>query len=59
MIITYKVQSSHSLLFYRPIAGYVNFCPESLANLKDSKLFAVTKHEILHALVIICDFIII
>ena len=41
------------LFFQRPIAGYVNFCPISIADDEgdDDYIMAVTKHEILHALV--------
>ena len=36
----------------RPIAGYVNFCSSGLnANSDDDFIFAVAKHEFLHALV--------
>ena len=34
----------------RPIAGYVNFCPNNLAGATRDYLFDVTKHEIFHAL---------
>ena len=39
--------------FHRPIAGFVNFCPQSLAgsDIDDDFVLAVAKHEILHALV--------
>ena len=39
------------ILLFRPIAGYVNFCPSALANIDDDTLFIIVKHEILHALV--------
>ena len=36
----------------RPIAGYVNFCSSGLsANSDDDFIFAVAKHEFLHAMV--------
>ena len=34
----------------RPVAGTINFCPEGVANREESFAFAVSKHEILHAL---------
>ena len=38
--------------FYRPIAGYVNFCPVSIdGSQSDEYLLTVAKHEVLHALV--------
>ena len=36
--------------FQRPIAGYVNFCPISIAD-NEGDLMAVATHEVLHALV--------
>ena len=36
----------------RPIGGYVNFCPISTEDITDEdSLFAVAKHEVIHALV--------
>ena len=38
--------------FHRPIAGFVNFCPNQLTSDKDDDdILAVAKHEILHVLV--------
>ena len=34
----------------RPVAGVVNFCPEGVQNINTDLAFALTKHEILHAL---------
>ena len=35
----------------RPIAGYVNFCPDGIGSEPDNNdLFMVTKHEVLHAI---------
>ena len=34
----------------RPVAGFVNFCPDALADETDDFIFAVAKHELLHAL---------
>ena len=34
----------------RPVAGVVNFCPDGVQNRNADFAFAVTKHEILHAL---------
>ena len=37
---------------YRPIAGYINYCPGKLSDDDDDDfLLAVAKHEMLHALV--------
>ena len=35
----------------RPVAGVVNFCPDGLQSRSEDFAFALTKHEILHALV--------
>ena len=35
----------------RPIAGHVNFCSSQLIGKNDDFIFAVAKHEVLHALV--------
>ena len=36
----------------RPIAGFVNFCPDAfMSGISDEFAFSVTKHEIFHALV--------
>ena len=34
----------------RPVAGTINFCPEGVRNRDPDFAFAVSKHEILHAL---------
>ena len=34
----------------QPVAGFVNFCPDALADRTDDFIFAVAKHELLHAL---------
>ena len=34
----------------RPIAGYINFCPDNLQGTTRDFLFDVAKHELLHAL---------
>ena len=34
----------------RPISGFVNFCPDGIAGNDDDFVLAVTKHEILHAI---------
>ena len=34
----------------RPVAGFVNFCPDALADETEDFIFAVAKHELLHAL---------
>ena len=34
----------------RPVAGFINFCPDALADETDDFIFAVAKHELLHAL---------
>ena len=39
------------IVLFRPIAGYVNFCPSAFTNTNDDTLFIIVKHEILHALV--------
>ncbi len=42
----------HENMQDRPVAGVVNFCPDGLANRDEQFAFALTKHEVLHALVI-------
>lgn len=39
----------------RPIAGYINFCPDSLEGIPDYLLFDVAKHEMFHALAFSTD----
>ena len=34
----------------RPIAGNINFCPDGVRNRAPEFTFAVTKHEVLHAI---------
>lgn len=34
----------------RPISGFVNFCPDAIAEEDDDFIFSVTKHEVLHAI---------
>jgi leishmanolysin-like peptidase len=34
----------------RPIAGYINFCPNNLGETTRDYLFQVAKHELFHAL---------
>ena len=34
----------------RPIAGYINFCPNTLGEVTTDYLYSIAKHEILHAL---------
>ena len=34
----------------RPVAGFINFCPNGVQNRDPEFTFAVTKHELLHAL---------
>lgn len=34
----------------RPIAGYINFCPNSLEGMTRDFLYDVAKHELIHAL---------
>ena len=34
----------------RPVAGTINFCPEGVQNRDPDFAFAISKHEILHAL---------
>ena len=34
----------------RPVAGFINFCPDGVRNRDTDFTFAVTKHELLHAL---------
>ena len=40
-------------LLYRPVAGYVNLCPESVSTKPHDihQMHSTIKHEILHALV--------
>lgn len=35
----------------RPVAGVINFCPDGVRNRNADFVFVLTKHEILHALV--------
>lgn len=34
----------------RPVAGYINFCPAGVENRDPEFAFALSKHEIMHAL---------
>ena len=36
---------------FRPIAGYINFCPGMFAALNDAQNIEVALHELTHALV--------
>ena len=42
------------ILFYRPIAGSVNLCPDAVQGSDKERVIDTVKHELLHAMVSYC-----
>lgn len=49
-IVAFATACQNEVTQDRPIAGTINFCPAGLSNRDPNFAFAVSKHEILHAL---------
>ena len=48
--VAFATSCENEMLQDRPIAGFINFCPNGVQGRDEDFAFAVTKHEILHAL---------